>query len=274
MVGIIGIIASLTVLGLSLVITRLATVFLNLTGLSWETAKFQARSAFTGTGFTTSEAETVVKHPVRRKVIMGLMIARSAGLVSIVISLILSFGSDGKDPDRLYRLLWLIIGVAGLWILARSEYVEQWMTRIMRKALRRWTDLEIYDYLELLKLSGEYMVRELKVGEKDWVVDKHLNQCRLNDEGVTVLGIYREDGSYVGAPIAETQIYSGDTLILYGREKAIKSIDKREAGVTGESAHKKAIKEEEQHKVKQKEKEKAYKEKKGKRQKRCKHRYL
>ncbi|MFO7970268.1 MAG: hypothetical protein R6U40_00800 [Desulfobacterales bacterium] len=50
MAGIIGIIASLTVLGLSLVITRLATVSLNLTGLSWETAKFQARSAFTGNG--------------------------------------------------------------------------------------------------------------------------------------------------------------------------------------------------------------------------------
>jgi hypothetical protein len=87
MVGIIGIIASLTVLGLSLVITRLATVSLNLTGLSWETAKFQARSAFTGTGFTTSESETIMNHPVRRKIIMGLMVARSAGLVSIIISL-------------------------------------------------------------------------------------------------------------------------------------------------------------------------------------------
>lgn len=48
MVGIIGIITSLTVLGLSLVIIGLATVSLNLTGLFWETAKFQARSAFTG----------------------------------------------------------------------------------------------------------------------------------------------------------------------------------------------------------------------------------
>ena len=264
MVGIIGIIASLTVLGLSLVITRLATVILTLTGLSWETAKFQARSAYTGTGFTTSEAETVVNHPVRRKIIMGLMVARSAGLVSIIISLILSFGSDGKDPDRLYRLLWLVIGVAVLWFLARSDYIEQWMNRIMKKALGRWTELEIYDYLELLKLSGEYMVRELKVGEKDWVVDKKLNQCRLNDEGVTVLGIYREDGSYVGAPVAETHIYAGDKLILYGREKAIKSLDKREAGATGESAHKQAVKEQEQHKTEQDEKEKAYKEKRGK----------
>ena len=70
MVGIVGVIASLTVLGLSLVITRIATTALSLTGLSWEAAKFQARSAFTGTGFTTSEAERVVDHPVRRRVIV------------------------------------------------------------------------------------------------------------------------------------------------------------------------------------------------------------
>jgi hypothetical protein len=72
MVGIISIIAALRVLGLSLVITRLATVPLNISGLSWETAKFQARSTFTGTAFTTSESETIMNHPVRRKIIMGL----------------------------------------------------------------------------------------------------------------------------------------------------------------------------------------------------------
>ena len=35
------------------------------TGTSSELARFQARSAFTGVGFTTSEAESVVLHPVR-----------------------------------------------------------------------------------------------------------------------------------------------------------------------------------------------------------------
>jgi hypothetical protein len=261
MAGIIGIIASLTVLGLSMVITRLATVALNLTGLSWETAKFQARSAFTGTGFTTGEAESVMNHPVRRKIIMGLMIARSAGLITIIISLILSFGSDGNESGRLYRLLWLSVGVAVLWVLARSRYIERWVTQMMKKALKRWTRLEIYDYLELLKFSGEYMVRDLKVSENDWVVNKKLNQCRLNDEGVTVLGIYRDDGSYVGAPTADTEIYSGDKLILYGREKTLKSLDKRQAGSLGETVHEAAVNEQKQHKIEQAEEQKAYKEK-------------
>ncbi|MBD3334640.1 MAG: potassium transporter TrkA, partial [Candidatus Eisenbacteria bacterium] len=89
MTGFVGIIAFLTVLGLSLVITRIATTALTLTGMSREAARFQARSAFTGTGFTTHEAEQVVGHPVRRRIIMLLMILRSAGLVSILISIIL-----------------------------------------------------------------------------------------------------------------------------------------------------------------------------------------
>ena len=114
MLGIVGIIAFLTVLGLSLFITRLATIALTYTGLSWEAARFQARFAFTGTGFTTSEAERVVDHPVRRRIIMLLMIARSAGVVSIIISLILSFGGYQSDLGRLYRLLWIIGGVAVL----------------------------------------------------------------------------------------------------------------------------------------------------------------
>ncbi len=197
MIGIIGIIASLTVLGLSLVIPRIATTALSLTGLSWEAAKFQARSAFTGTGFTTAEAERVVDHPVRRKVIMWLMIARSAGLVSILISLILSFGNAGEaDVTRLLRLGWLVAGVAVLWILARSDAVDRAMGRIIEKALNRWTELEVRDYTELLKLTGEYTVREIKLDPTDWLADKQVQECRLHDEGVLILGIYREDGTY------------------------------------------------------------------------------
>ena len=244
MIGIIGIIAFLTVLGLSLVITRIATTALSLTGLSWEAARFQARSAFTGTGFTTTEAEKVVDHPVRRKIIMWLMIARSAGLVTIIISLILSFGSSGENEMiRLYRLAWLLAGVGVLWILAVSDYLEAWMSRIIKRALNRWTGLETRDYVELLKLTGEYTVREVKVSKDDWLAGKRLEECRLHDEGVLILGIYRADGSYVGAPVADSKIFPGDTLILYGRAKTLKNLDQREAGFKGEAEHKEAVSE-------------------------------
>jgi zinc protease len=56
------------VLVISLLITRIATIALTYTGLSRQAAKFQARSAFTGVGFTTSESEKVVMEERRLRV--------------------------------------------------------------------------------------------------------------------------------------------------------------------------------------------------------------
>lgn len=72
----------LVVILVSLLITRVATVALTLTALSREAARFQARSALSGTGFTTSKAESVVNHPVRRRIVAMLMIWRMPALPS------------------------------------------------------------------------------------------------------------------------------------------------------------------------------------------------
>ncbi len=54
-------------LSVSVAVIRVASVALRLTGLTENTARFQALSAFTGTGFTTTEAEALVNYPVRRR---------------------------------------------------------------------------------------------------------------------------------------------------------------------------------------------------------------
>lgn len=254
--GIVGIITLLTVLALSLAITRLATVALTLTGLSGEAARFQARSAFTGTGFTTSESEHVVNHPVRRRIIMLLMILRSAGLVTILISLILSFVGPGTDTAKLLRLLGVVAGVIVLWLLARSSLVTRGMERLMGWALSRWTNLDVRDYASLLRLSGNYTVMEVQVREGDWLAGKKLADCNLPEEGVSVLGIYRHKGGYVGAPRGNTEIYPQDTVILYGRSEALRELDTRRSGAAGDAAHTQAVGKQEQH-VEQQQREEA-----------------
>ncbi len=264
MTGIIGLAAFFVVLGLSLVITRLATTALRMTGLSWDVAHFQARSAFTGTGFTTKEAENVVDHPVRRRIISLLMIVRSAGLITIIISLILSFAEQGAEFSRLYRLLGLIAGVAVLWFVTRSKYLEKPLQRIMEKALRRWTTLDIRNFTELLKLSGKYHVTVFSVQEGDWLAEKHVRDCRLADEGVTILGIHRDDGSYLGVPRADTEIYPGDSLVLYGREKTLRNLVQRRDDWRGEQSHEEAVSEEQQRKAKEQSEEQKRKARKQK----------
>lgn len=255
MVGVIGIIALLTVLGLSLFITRLATIALTMTGLSRQAASFQARSAFTGTGFTTRESEHIANHPVRRRIIMVLMILRSAGLVTVIISVILSFATAAKESERLARLGWIIGGVVLLLAAGHLPIVSLGLEKLIGWALGRWTDLDVWDYSSLLKLSGDYAVSEMQVRDSDWVEGKELRECDLNEEGVTVLGIERAEGEYVGAPRGSTPIHKGDTLILYGRNEVLEDLDQRRGGGSGDVAHEEAVAKQQQHMHRQDEQE-------------------
>ncbi len=258
MAPVIGIIAFLTVLALSLVLTRVATVALAMTGLSHEVARFQARSAFTGTGFTTREAENIVDHPVRRKIIGMLMIIRSAGLVTIVLSLILSLTGLNEEGEILVRLAWLVGGVLVLWILAGSKMLERYIGIVIEWALTRFTDLDTRDYASLLRLSGEYSVMEVRIKENDWLAERALKECRLRDEGISVLGIVRENGNYVGVPTGDTKLHPGDTAILYGRGGHLRSLDKRQKDISGNQAHEEATDSQKKHMAKQDQEELEY----------------
>jgi hypothetical protein len=235
-----AIISLLVVLALSLLITRVATVALTLTGMSRESARFQARSAFSGVGFTTSESEQVVSHPVRRRIVLMLMLLGNAGVVSALASLVLSVISLERGP-LWPRLAALLGGVAFLWAVASSRWVDRWLSRLIGWALTKWTSLDVRDYAALLNLSGGYKVAEMQVKEGDWLAGKKLAQLRLRDEGILVLGIHRKDGTYIGAPRGWTEIRPGDTLIVYGRAPLIAELDRRCLGKKGDRAHTAAV---------------------------------
>ncbi|MFP4102985.1 TrkA C-terminal domain-containing protein [Coleofasciculus sp.] len=236
-----ALVSLLTVISLSLLITRIATVALALTGLSRESAKFQARSAFTGVGFTTNEAEQVVSHPVRRRILMLLMLLGNVGVITTISSLILTFLNTASNQQWLVRLLILGIGLAVLWVLATSKWIDRYLSRLINWALQRWTTLNVKDYASLLRLSGDYTVMEMEVQPEDWLADRELGELGLRQEGVVVLGIQRENGRYVGAPKAHTRICPGDVLILYGRLPLLNELDQRGADWIGEQSHQKAV---------------------------------
>lgn len=217
----------LVVLLLSLIIVRIASVALTLTGLSAESAKFQARSAWTGTGFTTSESESVVGHPVRRKIVTYLMVLRSAGLVSAGSALVLGFAGSEGQSENLARIAWVLGGLVTLWLVSMSSTVDRWMTNVIKRLLKRYGDFEARDYASLLQISGEYSVAELQVQEGDWLAGRTLGELQLPEEGVLVLSLTKQSGVFIGAPRGRTDLEPGDTLLLYGRDDALANLDQR-----------------------------------------------
>jgi hypothetical protein len=230
----------LAVILVALIVTRVATAILTLTGLSKESARFQARSALTGVGFTTSEAEAVVSHPVRRRVVMLLMLIGSAGVVTVIATLMLSFVGAGEREAGL-RVALLLAGLVGLLALAQSAAFDRLLSRAIERALTRWSDLDVRDYVALLQLGGEYRVTEVFASPDHWIAGSCLDDLRIWEEGIRVLGIVRGDGTYVGAPIPSTEVHPGDTLVAYGRGPELAELDRRPAGPAGDEAHRTAV---------------------------------
>ncbi len=190
-----AIVSLLAIVTLSVVITRVATVMLTATGLSRDIARFQARSAFSGAGFTTNESESVVNHPVRRRIVLQLMLLGAAGVVTSLTSLLLSF-TDATEQQTALRLVVLFGGLVGLRLLAGSRLVDRLLRRVTEWALRRFTSLNVHDYDKLLHIGDDFTVAELEPEDGSWLTGRRLDELRLRDEGIVVLGIYRKDGSY------------------------------------------------------------------------------
>ena len=234
----------LLIVALSLLVTRVATVVLTATGMAKHVARFQARSAFTGAGFTTSESERVVTHPLRRKVVGWLMLLGNVGIVGAASTTILGFRGGALGAQG-WRILFLVVGLLALVLTSRSRWVDRRLTAAVGRVLRRRTDLTGRDLDGLLELSGDYTVQELAVNAGDWLAGRALAELDLRHEGVVVLGIVRSDGSYVGAPRGETTVDTGDNLVLYGRTPRLRELDRRTRGRDGERAHSVAVREQE-----------------------------
>jgi hypothetical protein len=220
-----------------------ATVALALTGMTQQAARFQARSALTGAGFTTSESERVVNHPVRRRVIMALMLIGNTGLVLVAALMValLSGGGQGGLRGGGTQLGLLLGGLVLLYAFARSAWLERVMARFIERVLKRHTDLANRDFASLLHLGGEYRVVELHVEAGDWLAGCDQADLGLAREGLLMLGITRTNGDYVGVPRGDTRLEPGDTVMLYGRESAIAELDQRRAGVGGHLRHAEAV---------------------------------
>ncbi|MGD2051037.1 MAG: TrkA C-terminal domain-containing protein [Acidimicrobiia bacterium] len=239
-------VASLLVLVIIiLLVARVATVALMATGLPTEVARLQARSMLTGVGYTTGESESIVTHPVRRRIAMILMLVGNVGLVSLLASVMLSFATSATTGQVMSRFGVMIAGLLAIFLLIRTRIFEHMVTRLIARVFRNFADLELRDFHHLMQLSRDYAVTELQVRPEDWLAERTLSDLELPDEGVLVLAVQRADGDFLGAPRGRTVVHRYDTLVLYGRAEVLADLDIRPASPSGDHAHAQAVAEHE-----------------------------
>ncbi|MDA7518879.1 TrkA C-terminal domain-containing protein [Akkermansiaceae bacterium] len=210
----------------ALMVVRLGSSALQLTGMSKPVAQFQAASAFFGVGFTTKEAELVVDHPVRRRIILHLIIFGNIGLTSALATLLVTFMSSG-DRGIGTTFAWLgvmAVGIFALAVLFNLEVVRGPLEALQKRALQRFGIEHIRDYDYLLNLRDGYVVFDKEISKDHPWVGKTFAESRPSDAGIVVLGIYRDDGDFLGAPDKDSRVEEGDVLMVYGRDEDVRQV--------------------------------------------------
>ena len=224
----------------NMLVVRGGAVALKLTGLSWDVASFQAQSAFTGAGFTTSESEHLISHPARRKIVGLMMSLGSIGVGSALVTVVVTLTTAGED---LQQRTWLMLGsLLGLSIAVRTKFIDRLFIPVVTRLLLRSRTLRIHDYEELLRMDKGFSVAQLTVEEDSWLTGGALSELALNQEGILILNVRRRSGSVLAAPQPAIRLEVGDIILCYGLEGDLGELAKRPSGPEGERAHDKGVK--------------------------------
>lgn len=222
MIGSYFLVPAILAILIAFLVVRAAAIALMMTGLDGDRARFQALSALTGTGFTTREAESIVNHPKRRKIISWLMIIGNAGIVTVIVTATSSFvSSTGVELPITAAIL--LAGVFVVYRIARHRGVVRRWDIFVEGRLSRSGAFKNAPTEDLLHFGEGYgLVREIVTPESP-LADRTLVGSQLSSRGVLVLGIERGP-RWIPIPKPDETMRPGDRVVVYGPLEIVKAL--------------------------------------------------
>ncbi len=200
----------------SVIVVRISSVAMRLTGISDNVARFQCISAFTGAGFTTNESEMIVNYPVRRRILVLLMIIGNLGIASFAATLIVSFVAKEPQPGTyLWQAMLLLITIVAIITLMSNKTLDRVLCGTISTILTRYTSLAKRRYHRILQLDNEINISE------HLYTDPHPRQfleLSQTDHPLRLLAIRCGETREFHQSDNEGFVKPGDIMICYGDE--------------------------------------------------------
>jgi len=192
-----------------------------MTGMDRERARFQALSAFSRAGFTTKEAERVVNHPQRRRIISWLIILGNAGLVAVIVTATSSVATS-KGINLPITIVTIIVGGLALYFLVIRSGFARKLDSFIEKRLIKSEILEEGATEDLLHFIEGYGVVKVIITEGSDLIGKSLREANTPDNEFWFIGIERGK-EWISHPRSREVIKEGDNLVVYGNLDLLKS---------------------------------------------------
>jgi len=209
----------IAVLSISVLVVRIGGVALQQTGIPEDVARFQALSVFTGCGFTTTESESIVNYPVRRKIALGLMVIGNIGLVGMLSTIVVTFvGTEGESTAVIKQLMWLLLGIVIILVCLFNKRIDAAMCRMIDKILHRFTVVGDLGYIRVLQMKEGWSVCRHPITETSQRTIQRIEWSDLPD--IRFLAVESEQGTQHTLPKQAEGFVIGDSLVLYGSDEA------------------------------------------------------
>ena len=201
---------------ISTILVRIASTIMRLTGLPDNVARFQSLSAMTGTGFTTRESELIVNYPIRRRVLMTLMIIGNIGLVSVVSTFVVAFSEIG--PERasvVQQVFWFTAALAVNFLVIVNPVVDGLLCRFLSWVFVRTTNLGKRRFVRLLSLEDDMTIAEHHLRLRHSIMIGDLIPEHIDLSVIMIRGAETKHPSHLGD---EMEIEPFETAICFGKE--------------------------------------------------------
>ena len=215
------ILVALIFLAVWLLILWIGSIALESTGLERAKSRFQALSALTGTGFTTTQAEAIVEHPKRRQIVTYLIFLGNTGIVAFIILVVLYARSGIAAPS----ILLITITVVVLLVIALSFWLGliDKLTNSFLKMMRKSHEESDLKVERVLHQTGDYALVQITVGKGSKIIGSNLKDTDFERNEIAVLAIERVDKS-IAQPGFTEQLKAGDLLLCYAKSTSINAI--------------------------------------------------
>lgn len=227
----------LIIIAVSFVIVRIGAVAFELTGLEPSLAVFQSLSCFTGTGFTTREAELITGNPQRRRIASILIVLGHAGFVTMIATFANSLLRPSTlisnmripflhdtVPAELFPLVNLFIAIIAVYVIYKIftyRHIVRKLTDLLKSHIIKRDIVKPVSFEELLIATGGYGISQIQIREGSPILDKTLLNSGLKKHDITVLVIERE-GEIIPNPPASMKIQLSDELVCFGKLENIR----------------------------------------------------
>lgn len=199
-----------------IIIVEISAIALKLTGMDLHKARFQALSALVTVGYTTSDSEMVVKHHVRRRIIMVLMVLGYLGTATIVTALI----DIMRHPLTLVQVSTAIAILLIAISIASTRSIRVRLDRGIERHLSRHRSLRTRSVEEVLHLDRQYGVAEVTLLKGHQLLGKTIAQSKIRDRDIFVMAIERSK-EFIHSPRGHEAFLEGDKLTVYGKMRNI-----------------------------------------------------